>query len=184
MNFEGLNLTLVLISIIAPLGALDVLYFHIYKYKLASDPKSWDETKTHIIRSLVLGVITLFLAFFRPSGIWFYIIGGLIVFDFMNNLIDAFLEQDSRAHHGGLPRIEYMIHIAGSTWMGMAALSFFYIGWNFQFGPNELISLGVSIPLFLKFNTLMVSAGSFVLAGLELFLMLRSMRKHRLISAA
>ena len=176
-NFD-LNLTLILISIIAPIGAFDVVYFHIYKLKLATRPESWAETQTHIVRSFLLGVVALFLALYRPQGLWFWFIGGLFVFDFFNNALDAYLEFNSRKKENGLPQFEYLIHIAGATWMGAVALSYFAIGWGAHQLPTQLISVGSSIPQFLKFNMYFVAAGSFALALYELLVMQKSKLQH------
>jgi hypothetical protein len=46
MNLE--HLTLYLFSILAPISGFDVLYSHIYRFKLAQRPESWREKLKHI----------------------------------------------------------------------------------------------------------------------------------------
>jgi hypothetical protein len=155
-----------------------VLYYHIYKLKLAKSPESWNETKTHISRSFTLGLIVLILTFFRPHGIWFWVVGSLFIIDFINNGLDAYLEFKSRIPENGLPQFEYMIHLTGATWMGAVSLSFFILNWKLQFLPSGLVDVGDSIPQMLKMNMYLTILGSFSLASYELVTMLLSMKKY------
>ena len=174
-----LNLTIILISIVAPIGAIDVFYYHIYKFKLASRPESWAETWTHILRSYLLGIGTLFLVFVKPQGIWFWIIGFIFVLDFINNLVDGYLEYQSRKGDGGLPQIEYMVHIAGATGMGTIAISYFFLAWEQKDLANELVPVGNSIHHLLRINLFLIAVGSFLLGTYELVVMQLSKSKLR-----
>jgi len=172
---EGQNLTLLLLAIIAPVGALDAMYFHVWKFKLASRPESRNETATHIFRSLTLGIVALTVAFYQPAGAWFWLIAGLLGLDFANNLIDAFLEGDSRRDLGGVPQAEYLIHIAGATWVGAAALSFLVHGWTAAFLPTALMAPEAAVPFALQANAVVIGIGSFALAALETALIAKSL---------
>jgi hypothetical protein len=176
---EGLDLTLLLISIAAPIGALDVIYYHIYKFRLARRPESWNETKTHIGRGLMLAIVTVILMMYRPTGLWFWLIAGLFVVDLVNSNVDAYLERDSRAALGGLPRLEYVIHITGSTSMGAIAAAFLIQGWSLGALPTELGPRPTELPLPLAINCVAVAVGATLLAAYEAVVMASSMRQHR-----
>ena len=179
--FDDQTLTLVLLGIIAPVGAIDAVYFHLWRFRLAQRPESRAETVTHISRSLILGIVAVTLAFYDPRGAWYFAIAGLLAFDFVNNVVDAFLEGDSRKDLGGVPRAEYVIHIAGATWVGAASLAFVGIGWQHAFAPTELVA--VSLPPMLVGNMVLVGVGSFALAAVEAALLLRAPAAATLPSA-
>ena len=172
MNLEGQTLTLILLSLIAPVGAIDTIYFHIWRFRLASRVDSRAETLTHIARSLVLGFVALLLALFEPAGAWFWLVTGLLGFDFVNNLVDVWLEGDSRSALGGVPRLEQLIHIAGSTVVGAASVSFVLSGWPYAGFPTALIP--ASMPALLKANAILVGVGAIALATLESGMLLRA----------
>ncbi len=166
MNFEGLNLSVFLFSIAAPLGAIDVLYFHIYKFRLATRPESRRETVTHIVRSLLFGVGLWIITTRQPQGVWFWAVLALFAFDFVNSVTDAFLERDSRAALGGLPRLEYVLHIVGATLMGVITLSFFLRGLPYASLPSGLPARCTGSTL-MTVNALITVGISFLLAGYE-----------------
>ena len=176
---EGLDLTLLLISIAAPIGAIDVVYYHIYKFRLAQRPDSRAETRTHIVRSLTLGALVLVITLYRPTGLWFWAVAALFVLDFANNAVDAFLERDSRADLGGLPRVEYVIHIAGATFMGAVALSFVARGWSLGGLETSLAPRLVEVPAPMKMNAVAIGLGALALAAYEALAMAASARRRR-----
>lgn len=163
------TLTLVLLSVIAPVGAIDALYFHVWTFRLAERPESRLETLTHIARSVVLGIVALTLALYEPRGAWFFAIAALLVLDFGNNLVDAALEGDSRKDLGGLPPLDYAIHIAGATWVGAASLAYVVIGLPTATAATELAP--AALPGWLVANAAVIGVGAFALATLEAGLM-------------
>jgi hypothetical protein len=171
VNAEGLNLPLLLIFIVAPIGAIDVLYYHVYRFRLARRLESWAETSTHVVRSLILGLGTLLLVY-QPAGLWFWFVAALFALDFVNSAVDAFLEQDSRASLGGLPRLEYVIHVIGATFMGAITVTFVIGGW--QLAGLDTALDPRDVPMLMKLNAIAVSAGAFALAGYEAGVMLIS----------
>ena len=171
---DGTHLAILLISIAAPIGAFDAIYYHIIKFRLASRPESRAETRTHIARGLVIGIAVLLLAHFEPRGLWFWAIAGLFAVDFFNSAIDAYLERDSRASLGGLPRLEYIIHLTGATFMGAIAVVFLTRGWHLGALETALVAPSQPLPAFMKINALAIALGSFALAAYEAAILIRS----------
>jgi hypothetical protein len=174
MSTGGLDLTLFLLSIAAPIGAIDVLYFHIYKFKLARRPESRAETMTHIARSLMLAPVLIVVVMFEPTGWWFWALAALFVIDFVNSAVDAYLERDSRAGLGGLPRLEYIIHIVGATLMGAVAASFLIRGWHLGGLETALAPRAAAAPLLMQINAVAIAVSSVGLAAYETAVLLRS----------
>ena len=167
-------LPLLLMSIAGPFGALDVVLFHLWKFRLYSRPSARAETITHILRGVTFAIGAYLLATFRVSGAWFWWVGALFAFDFVNNLIDAALESRSRAELGGLPTAEYVVHIIGSTFAGAITIAFFTTSWANRSGPSELISNHGLLPNWLIVNGQILAASAAVLTAVELGLFLRS----------
>jgi hypothetical protein len=47
------------------------------------------KTQTHILRSIAFGFLALILTCYRPEGLWFWGVGGILIFDFLNNIVAA-----------------------------------------------------------------------------------------------
>jgi len=148
---------LIAIFIIAPIGAIDAMYFHSIKYKLYANPASRMEQVTHIVRAFMLGVAVLFLVTYEPNGAWFWALGAVFVFDFINNVIDVSLEYASRENLGGLQREEYIVHIIGASGMGGVTFAYFALGWHLADLPTALAPV--------EHYTLVMVAGYAVVAG-------------------
>lgn len=175
MSTEGLNLPLLLILIAAPIGGFDVLYYHIYKFRLARRPESRAETRTHVLRSLILAAVAAILALGVPTGLLFWAVAGLFGLDVINSAIDTFLERDSRADLGGLPRLEYVIHMIGATLVGAIAATFITRGWDLGFADSGLAA--ADIPGFMQVDGLLVAGVAFLLAVYEAAVMVSSGRR-------
>jgi hypothetical protein len=148
---------LIAIFIVAPIGAIDALYFHSIKYKLYANPDSRMEQVTHILRAFMLGIAVLLLVVFEPNGAWFWGVGAIFVLDFLNNVIDVSLEHASRQKLGGLTRAEYVIHIVGASGMGGVTFAYFILGWRLGDLPTALAPV--------EHHTLVMVAGYAVVAG-------------------
>lgn len=164
---ENQALTLALLGVLGPLGAVDSLYFHLWKFRLATRPASRAETLTHVARSFVLAFVAPLLAFYEPHGLWFWVVGALLAVDFGNNLLDGVLEGESRRDLGGVPRAEYLLHLAGATWMGATTLSFFAIGFVHAGSPTGLMP-ATGMGSMLVNNAVFVGVGALALGLLEL----------------
>ncbi len=167
---------LLVLSIAAPLGVFDVFYFHLWKFRLFSRPASRAETGTHIARSVLIGAVALLLAHYEPRGAWFHAVAALLVLDFANNLLDVWLEDASRASLGGVPRLEYLIHVIGATASGAVGASFLVLGRGLGSLPTELHA--GSVPPWLAWNAIGIGLGCLVIAAVESVLLVRSMGRE------
>ncbi len=163
------DLPLLLLIIVAPIGAIDILYFHLWRFRLYDAPTARGEMITHVIRGVVFVTIAALLALGRPVGVWFWVVAALALFDFVNTLADVYLERDSRAPMGGLPRAEYMVHIIGETFAGGVAVAFLLTGWAGRLLPTALAP--ATRPTWLTWQAwaLVVGGAAMVLAELSLF---------------
>lgn len=150
--------------IMAPIGAIDIIYYHIMKFKLHSRPESFLETIVHLVRGLLFAGGAFILLYFRPQGIWFWLTGSIFLLDFINSIADVSIEGKSRKTLGGIPTLEYVIHTIGSTFAGAITVSYFILGWEFRLLPSELAPLPKSTYSFI-FNA---NAIGMVLIGIIL----------------
>lgn len=102
-----------LLLLLAPIGALDVLYYHWYRFRLWARPASVAEEWTHLLRQgTFLAVAVLLAQGSLPSELDTLLL-FLLGFDLVNSAIDVLLEPCSRASLGGLPRGELLLHYLG-----------------------------------------------------------------------
>lgn len=177
---EPMFLPLVLIMIIAPLGAIDLIYFHIIKFRLFERKESQFETLVHIIRNILFGTGAFVLLFYRPHGLWFWIIGALFLIDFLNSIVDVSIENNSRKTLGGLPTPEYIIHTVGSTFAGAITIAYFIQGWDFRNFQTGLVAVSTNAyPSLIQMNGYTLVMGSAFMVLLESFLLLRAVYRPR-----
>ena len=106
-------------------GAVDLFYFHMWKYKLHTRPESIYEHKLHGIFALIMVPIAYFLYYQNSAGwaLWagvFFVVAALTV-----EMLDVFSEGDSRASVGGLTTGEYALHVA-ATILKVASFAFIF----------------------------------------------------------
>jgi hypothetical protein len=103
-SFVFLNLFMVL-------GAVDLFYFHIWKYKLHTRPESRYEHKLHMAFAFTMVPLALLL-YYQNFGGWALWAGAFFVVAALGTeLLDVFSENDSRASIGGLSTQEYALHV-------------------------------------------------------------------------
>jgi hypothetical protein len=107
----GLIISSILLIAFAILAVIDGFYLHIVKYQLYNHSESKLEHLTHTIRAVLFPAIVYFLFIKQNSEVSFYMGASLVLIDIVVLLIDAFIEKDSRAFMGGLPRWEYILHL-------------------------------------------------------------------------
>ncbi len=118
LGFVFLNLFMIV-------GAVDLFYFHMWKYKLHTRPESIYEHKLHGIFALIMVPLAYFL-YYQNSGGWalwagvFFVVAALTV-----EMLDVFSEGDSRASVGGLTTGEYSLHVA-ATILKVASFAFIF----------------------------------------------------------
>ena len=174
-----LVLPLLLIAIVAPLGAIDIAYYHVWRFRLHDQPASRAETVTHLVRGALFASVSAVLTGYEPHGTWFWLIGGLLVLDFANSIADVALEPASRAPLGGLPPLEYVIHIVGSTFGGAVTLAYFALGWRLGEGPPALVPIAGALPAWLLIDGALLAIGGAAMTLGEGFLFARSILRRR-----
>jgi hypothetical protein len=111
MVFASIWLTLV----VGVLGAIDTLYFHFWKFRLFERPQSRREHLTHGIRAALVGPTLMMLFVWPATGLALWAVAGLVVADFAVMLWDLAEESESRRALGGIPPVEYAIHVVASA---------------------------------------------------------------------
>lgn len=107
----GLLIATILLILFALLAIIDGFYLHIFKYQLHNHTASKFEHITHTIRAILFPLIVYFLFIKQDCNTSFFIGISFVILDLFILAIDAFVEKDSRAFMGGLPRWEYILHL-------------------------------------------------------------------------
>jgi hypothetical protein len=124
-----MDITLYLLLSAGPVGAFDVIYFHLWKFRLYRRPESTKEEITHLCRALLFPIGLGILLYGRPSGLWFWVVAGLFAYDALNSLLDVIFEPASRAPLQ-VPPTELADHFIGTTMMGAAWATFMLAEWG------------------------------------------------------
>jgi hypothetical protein len=122
------RLPLFILLAAGPVGAIDVLYFHIWKFRLYARPQSSREQWAHLVRACLAPSIFAILLIGAPEGACFWLVAALFAADTINSLVDVMLEPASRAPIG-VPPAELALHFIGTTAMGAAWAIFMVAGW-------------------------------------------------------
>ena len=104
------------------LGAVDGLYFHLWKYKLYSRPETRYEHKLHTFRAFLFIPIVWLLFGKNYGGLLLWLGVLAMTADLLVELLDVFCEIKSRANIGGPSTGEYVIHI-NATGLRFVALA-------------------------------------------------------------
>jgi hypothetical protein len=98
-------------------GSADGLYYHLIKFRLHERSESRPEHLAHSFRALLLPP-TIWVAFaatgLAPSARLGLLI-ALIALDWLVATWDVLLESKSRRGLGGLPHVEYFVHLAATA---------------------------------------------------------------------
>ena len=168
-----LTISIVLWALTFAVGAVDGIYYHLFKLRLHARAESRREHLAHTARAVLLPV-TLWVAFLAPlpssPTSRLYVIGALVGADWLVAAWDVYLEKNSRRDRGGLPHLEYFVHVA-VTALHSAAEAFVVAGWiavasagGDPIGPRSLGIGGVAWALV---------AGAALAAVVHLSLLLR-----------
>lgn len=173
-----MDIVLLILLTAAPIGAFDVIYFHLWKFRLFERPESVKEEVTHLFRGYLVPIATLFMLLGRPEGGWFWLVFALFAFDGLNSLLDVIFEPGSRSPRI-VPPTELAVHFVGITSMGAAFAIFLVSGWATRNHPTALTSYDSSFLPDSIFRFGFVGlAGAFVLATFEAFLFIRAVRRR------
>lgn len=118
-------LSFVFLNLFMVLGAVDLFYFHIWKYKLHTRAESRYEHKLHMAFAFLMVPVAFFLYYqdFGGVALWagvFFVAAAL-----GTELLDVLSENDSRALIGGLSTPEYALHVV-LTILKVAAFVFLF----------------------------------------------------------
>ncbi len=161
-----------LLSLAALVGGVDVLYFHVYRFRLYEQPSSNAEQVTHLVRALVFAAVVGLIAFSSGSALARQALLALAGLDLLNNIADVLLEKDSRAPLGGLPRIEYLLHILGTFFVGLTVAAIWFDSSSAGFTPLP------SEPMY-TWRATAVIVSTLALFGVEATLWARSLANRR-----
>ena len=100
-----------LLCAFAILGSIDIAYFHIFRFKLYKAPSSRGEQITHLLRTILFLTAMLLVMFVDAHGVFSLLLPVILLIDFLNSMIDVLLEPNSRQSLGGLPPMEYAVHM-------------------------------------------------------------------------
>lgn len=171
-----MDLVVALFIVSGTIGAADILYYHLYKFRLAQRRGSRAETLTHLVRSLTFGVGLWTVIAYEPRGAWYWAVAGLFAFDFCDEVVDVLIEPTSRKELGGLPGAEYLVHMICTTLNGAAWVGFLAAGWSERLAPTALVARHSALPWWVVFDGKVIAVNAALLGALELGLLARGPR--------
>lgn len=172
-----MELALVLMVVLGPIAAVDGIYYHIYKMRLYRRRSARFENLTHWYRAASYGFVLWMLLHYSPAGGWFWLMAAVFAADFVDDVCDVLLEPNSRAPLGGLPRVEYLIHMTSMAFTGGIAVVFLYAAWPLHAAPTALIAHGSDfMPAWLRVDGLLSVGGAAALGLFEISLSIRAYR--------
>ncbi|MFN2375444.1 MAG: hypothetical protein ABR538_02830 [Candidatus Binatia bacterium] len=118
-----MNTTLMILAAVGTIGAIDVFYYHLYRFRLFAQPGSAAEEVTHLLRGAIF--VAILLVCLQPADeTWARVAFFLFAADMGNSVVDVLLERKSREPLGGLPSGEYLVHILSTFGTGLAVASY------------------------------------------------------------
>lgn len=119
-----MNLPLTLMTAAAAIGAADVLYYHLYRFRLFAQPGSVAEEITHLFRQAIFLSLLALLSSGGRSPRGDALVFALVALDLINGAADVLLERRSREPLGGLPSTESLVHFLSTFAMGLAVAAY------------------------------------------------------------
>lgn len=102
-------------------GGIDVVYFHVHRFRLAARPTSRAETLAHLAQSATFLPLCVCAAMAAERRL---LVAALFAAHFVAIAVDVLLEKASRASWGGLLPAEYLLHVTGAAATGGALAAF------------------------------------------------------------
>lgn len=173
-----MEITLMIMLSAAPIGAFDVIYFHLWKFQLYQRPESVKEEITHLGRGFLVPLIAVILLLGLPQGLWFWLVLALFALDTLNTLLDVVFEPASRAPRI-VPPLELAVHFIGISAMGAAIAAFVINGAHGRLNETALAPYTNTLlpEWFFKF-ALLGLVGAFALAIFEAGLFFRAIKRR------
>ncbi len=113
---------LLVLLVLAVVGAFDTLYFHIWKLRLYGQPECRWEVLSHAGHGFSAALIFVLCAV-DATGRWAWLYVVAAVFQALNQTFDTVIEPRSRRNIGGVPDAEYSIHgVLNCLWGAALAL--------------------------------------------------------------
>jgi hypothetical protein len=173
------DIALLVLLIAGPIGAIDVIYFHLWKFRLFERPESVKEEITHVIRGFVAPTATGILLLGYPHGLCFWTVTALFAIDALNSVLDVIFEPGSRAPRG-VPPSELSIHFLGTSLMGAAWALYMVLGWNASSQPTAIVPRADSfLPSWTFSLGFLAVGGAFALVAFETLLFMRAIARRR-----
>lgn len=171
-----------ILLVAGPLGATDVIYFHLWKFRLYERPESVKEETTHLLRGVLVPSVTGILLLGHPEGSWFWLVAALFAFDALNTLLDVIFEPASRSPRI-VPPAELAVHFLGTTLMGAAWAIFMVAGWGTRLNTTAIRERGASfIPDWSLGLGYVALIGAFALVLFEASLFVRAILRRRTLA--
>jgi len=158
---------LFLLVLAGTIGAVDVLYFHLWRFRLYANPDGVLEEATHLVRHVVfLTLLGALSAGYGPA----WLVLGLFAVDLVNSAVDVLVERRARARLGGLPSTEALVHNLSTFVIGLALGAYLFL-------PHDT-------PFFASRDLLLLQARGMLVVGaallvLEAVLFSRALRARR-----
>lgn len=133
------------------LGAFDGIYFHLIKYQLHLHPESRLEHQVHTVRGFFLAMIggLIFSVGSHERQYLSVAVAAcvtLIVIDLGLEVIDIYIERQSRKSLGGISSSEMVLHVFASSFR-MAALALLLIVAHYRGFARDVQFVGLAVSL-------------------------------------
>ena len=93
------------------IGTFDLFYYHLHKFRLYERPECFREHLLHTAMVILTPLVVAGLYVGRTGGPTLWLATGVAGAQMIALLTDVAGENESRARLGGLPRVEYVIHV-------------------------------------------------------------------------
>lgn len=142
-----------LLAVFVLLALFDGLYLHLIRYRLHEHKESRNEHISHTIRAVLFPII-LYVLYLGNSDGAFYIGMAVVIIDILVLGADAYMEKDSRAFMGGLPRWEYILHLMVNGFHFASIAVFIVIKVKLNEKGIELVHDFQNVPQYHLFTTI------------------------------
>lgn len=168
----ALLITSILLLAFGVLAVIDGFYLHIFKYQLHTHAESKMEHLSHTVRAVLFPAIVYFLFLSKHSEMGFYIGISLVIVDMIVLVIDAYMEKDSRAFMGGLPRWEYILHLFVNGFHFSPIAVFLAVKLNLSDSGIDIVSDLSNLKNFALFEFIAINLipGAILLAFVHIFI--------------
>jgi hypothetical protein len=118
--------TATLLLVASMIGSIDVFWFHLWRLRLYRQPSSVAEEASHLASyATFIAIAAALLTTDNPQDGRGLVL-GLFAINLTITAADVLLERRSRAPLGGLPSLEYLLHVLVTFGIGGAAATFWW----------------------------------------------------------